>query len=179
MQTVFREAFDLSQRGEPFTIATVVHTKGSTPQKSGAKLLIRKDGSGVGTLGGGCVEGDIWFAAKEIMRDHGGAEYRDYYLNEEIAAQDGLVCGGTMYFLIDPVWEPQEFSPIARDIVNAYEGGDSVAMATLIKPGAGGRHRRCQAAHSRRWSVPGNLGQARVGSSGGGDGQASGRIRPV
>ena len=138
MQSVFRESLELSQKGEPFAIATVVHTKGSSPQKAGAKLLIRKDGSGVGTLGGGCVEGDIWFAAKEIMRDHGAAEYRDYYLNEEIAAKDGLVCGGTMYFLIDPVWEPQEFSPIARDIVNAYEGGDPVALATIIKPGAGG-----------------------------------------
>ena len=135
MQPVFREAASLSQKGEPFTIATVVRTRGSTPQKAGSKLLIRQDGSGVGTLGGGCVEGDIWFAAKEIMRDHGGTEYRDYYLNEDIAARDGLVCGGTMYFLIDPVWGPQEFSPIARDIVNAYEGGESVALATLVKPG--------------------------------------------
>ena len=71
MQPVYREALKLSQKGEPFTIATVVHTKGSSPQKPGAKLLIRQDGSGVGTLGGGCVEGDIWFAAKEIMREQG------------------------------------------------------------------------------------------------------------
>ncbi len=138
MQPVFREAATLCQRHEPFTIATVVRTKGSTPQKAGAKLLVRKDGSGVGTLGGGCVEGDIWFAAKEIMRDHGDAEYRDYYLNEDIAARDGLVCGGTMYFFIDPIWEPDSFSSIARDIVDAYEGGDSVALATLIKPADGG-----------------------------------------
>ncbi len=138
MQPVFREALKLSELGEPFTIATVVGTKGSTPQKPGAKLLVRKDGSGVGTLGGGCVEGDIWFAVKEIMRDHGGAEYKEYYLNEEIAARDGLVCGGTMYFLIDPVWEPQKFLPVAQDIVHAYDGGDSVALATLIKPGTAG-----------------------------------------
>ena len=137
MQPVFREAVTLCQKGEPFTIATVVRTKGSTPQKAGSKLLIRKDGSGVGTLGGGCVEGDIWFAAKEIMRHQGGAEYRDYYMNEDIAARDGLVCGGTMYFFIDPVWEPREFLPIAQGIVRAYEGADSVALATLLKPGAG------------------------------------------
>ena len=135
---MFREALNLSRQGEPFTIATVVHTKGSSPQKPGAKLLIRKDGSGVGTLGGGCVEGDIWFAAKEIMREHGGAEYKDYYLNEEIAARDGLVCGGTMYFLIDPVWEPGKFLPVAQQIVHAYEGADSVSLATLIKPGPAG-----------------------------------------
>ncbi|MEE8442618.1 MAG: XdhC family protein [Dehalococcoidia bacterium] len=157
MQTVFREAVTLSQKGEPFTIATVVHTKGSTPQKAGAKLLVRKDGTGVGTLGGGCVEGDIWFAAKEIMRRHGGAEYRDYFLNEEIAARDGLVCGGTMYFFIEPVWEPWEFY---RDIVGAYEGGDSAAQATLLKPGTGGGTVGARLAIHGDGSIQGTLGRA-------------------
>ena len=57
MEEVFREALNLSKKGESYVIATVVDTKGSTPQKPGAKLLVREDGSGVGTLGGGCVEG--------------------------------------------------------------------------------------------------------------------------
>ena len=138
MEPVYREALKLSEQGEPYVIATVVRTKGSTPQKAGAKLLIRKDGSGVGTLGGGCVEGDIWFAAKEALRRHEGPEYRDYYLNEEIAARDGLVCGGTMYFFIDPVWEPEAMLPVSKDIVGAYEGRQPVALATLIKVGSQG-----------------------------------------
>jgi len=135
MQPVFREAVALSAKGEPFSIATVVRTKGSTPQKPGAKLLIRQDGSAVGTLGGGCVEGDIWFAAKEIMRHRGGPEYKEYYLNEEIAAHDGLVCGGTMYFFIEPVWKPGQFLGVAQDITRAYEGHGPVAMATVITAG--------------------------------------------
>ena len=53
--------------------------------------------------GGGCVEGDIWFAAKEMLRQGGGPEFKDYYLNEDIAARDGLVCGGTMYFYLEAV----------------------------------------------------------------------------
>ena len=138
MEPVFREAAALAEKGEPFVLATVVGTKGSTPQKAGAKLLIRKDGSAVGTLGGGCVEGDIWFAAKEILKHKGGPEYKDYYLNEEIAAHDGLVCGGTMYFLLDPVWEPAVFLPVARDIVSAYDGDGTVALATVVKPGSMG-----------------------------------------
>ena len=138
MEPVYREALKLSEQGEPYVIATVVRTKGSTPQKAGAKLLIRKDGSGVGTLGGGCVEGDIWFAAKEALRRHEGPEYRNYYLNEEIAARDGLVCGGTMYFFIDPVWESETMLPVSRDIVGAYEGRQSVALATLTKVGSQG-----------------------------------------
>ena len=134
MKEVFHEAASQLELERPVVVATVVHTKGSTPQKPGAKLLVRNDGSGVGTLGGGCVEGDIWFAANELLKRGGTAEYREYNLNEELAAEDGLVCGGTMYFLIDPVYEPAQYESYARQIDAAYEGGAPVAMASLIKP---------------------------------------------
>ena len=137
MYDVFRETVRVLEQDQSCVLATVVRTKGSTPQKPGAKLLVRADGSGVGTLGGGCVEGDIWFAAKMLLREGGGAELKDYFLNEELAARDGLVCGGTMYFLLDPVREPQSFLPYAQEIVSAYEGGVPVALATLMKPPPG------------------------------------------
>ena len=137
MEDVFREAKTQLEKGQPVVVATVVRTKGSTPQKPGAKLLVRNDGSGVGTLGGGCVEGDIWFAAKELMKRGGSAEHRDYQLNEDLAAQDGLVCGGTMYFLIDPIYRPDKYLSYADEINRAYEGESSVALATLLKPAAG------------------------------------------
>ena len=66
MKEVIDGAIELLGDGQPCVLATVVRTKGSTPQKAGAMLLVRQDGTGVGTLGGGCVEGDIWFAAQEI-----------------------------------------------------------------------------------------------------------------
>ncbi len=138
MRDVFEEAVTQLDRGGPVVVATVVRTKGSTPQKPGAKLLVREDGSGVGTLGGGCVEGDIWFAAKELMRRGGPAQHREYLLNEDLAAEDGLVCGGTMYFLIDPVYRPGELLPYAREIDAAYRGEGAVALATLIRPADGG-----------------------------------------
>ena len=134
MQDVFQEAVSLLNKGDPFVVATVVRTKGSTPQKPGAKLLVRVDGTGVGTLGGGCVEGDIWFAAKELMKNLGPAKHQDYILNEDLAAQDGLVCGGTMYFLIDPVYDSDQYSPFASDIKAAYDGSAPVALATIVKP---------------------------------------------
>lgn len=133
MEAVFREAVRVLERGEPCVIATVVRTLGSTPQKPGAKLLVRKDGSGVGTLGGGCVEGDIWFAARVLLREGGPPELREYHLNEELAARDGLVCGGTMHFLIDPIYEPASFLPLARAVLRAYEGGEPVAVATVLR----------------------------------------------
>ena len=134
MREVFRAAVDELEKGEPVVVATVVRTKGSTPQKPGAKLLVRRDASGVGTLGGGCVEGDIWFAANQLMKRGGPSEYRDYELNEDLAAEDGLVCGGTMFFLIDPVYRPDDYLDIAREIDGAYRGEGAVAVASLVQP---------------------------------------------
>ena len=76
MHEVFQEAINILDKDDPIVVATVIRTKGSTPQKPGSKLLVRKDGTGVGTLGGGCVEGDIWFAASELMKRGGTSEYR-------------------------------------------------------------------------------------------------------
>ena len=137
MKEVIQEAVRLAETEEPAVLATVVRTKGSTPQKPGAKLLVRKDGTGVGTLGGGCVEGDIWYAAKEILRRKGGPEFKDYFLNEEIAARDGLVCGGTMYFFIEPLWKPGDFLPFGREMMGAYESGNPVSVAMVLKADSG------------------------------------------
>ena len=141
MQEVFHEAVNRLEKGESVVVATVIRTKGSTPQKPGAKLLVRQDGTGAGTLGGGCVEGDIWFAAKQLMQQGGEAEYREYELNEELAAEDGLVCGGTMYFLIDPVYTPEDYLPYAKEIDFAYKGGGAVALASVTKSGSDGKSR--------------------------------------
>ena len=132
MKEVIQEAVKLLREEQPCVLATVVRTKGSTPQKSGSMLLVRQDGSGVGTLGGGCVEGDIWYAAREMLRNHGGPEFKDYFLNEDIAARDGLVCGGTMYFYLEPMYEPDAFLDIGNKVINAYEGGEPVGLATVV-----------------------------------------------
>ena len=137
MQDVFREAVNLLEKDDQMVVATVIRTKGSTPQKPGAKLLVRRDGTGVGTLGGGCVEGDIWFEATQLMKRGGDTQYREYELNEDLAAEDGLVCGGTMFFLIDPIYSPNEYLPYAREIEAAYQGKGPVAVANLIKPAPG------------------------------------------
>ncbi len=137
MEQVFRAASDELTAGNDMVIATVVKTSGSTPQKPGAKLLVRADGSGVGTLGGGCVEGDIWFAASQLLKSGGPAEMRDYELNEDLAAQDGLVCGGTMYFLLDPLRTQESGHDFNSEVIAAYEGGAPVAIASLMKTPSG------------------------------------------
>ncbi len=137
MREAIQEAVNQLESGNPCVLATVVRTKGSTPQKAGAMLLVRQDGSAVGTLGGGCVEGDIWFAAREILRNQGGPEFKDYYLNEDIAARDGLVCGGTMYFYLEPFWDSDDFADIGNELMGAYDGAEPAALATVVRSDGG------------------------------------------
>ncbi|MCK6620041.1 MAG: XdhC family protein [Calditrichaceae bacterium] len=138
MQEIYTEAVKLISQNQPFALATVVRCKGSTPQKPGAKMLIRADGSAIGTLGGGCVEGDIWAIATEMLRKKEPPQFRSYTLNEELAAEDGLVCGGTMYFWIEPVYPGDAVLPFMLPILEAIAGGKPLALATVVKAGSGG-----------------------------------------
>ena len=166
MESVFRAAVDEAKSGDDHVIATVVRTSGSTPQKAGAKLLVRKDGSGVGTLGGGCVEGDIWFAARQLLKRGGSAEMRDYELNEELAAQDGLVCGGTMYFLIDPVRGKNSYGEFAAEVVAAYEGGAPVALVNImVAPESSGLSVGNKMLVRENGSTQGSLGDEKLDSA--------------
>ena len=162
MKEAIQEAVNLLSDGQPCVLATVVRTQGSTPQKSGAMLLVREDGTGVGTLGGGCVEGDIWFAAREILHNHGGPEFKNYYLNEDIAARDGLVCGGTMYFYLEPFWEGTDFLEIGAQVLEAYEGGDAVALATVVNVTAGATNLGAKLLLRLDGSVAGSLGSSQL-----------------
>ncbi|WP_347273786.1 XdhC/CoxI family protein [Candidatus Kuenenia sp.] len=139
MYEIFKEILRLAETKEPCVLVTVVCTKGSTPQKDGAKMLILKDGSSIGALGGGCIEGEIWSQAKQLLKENGMPVLRTYDLNEEFSARDGMVCGGTMSFFIDPLITPHSFEIFAKEILLAYEGYASLALATVVND-RGGKH---------------------------------------
>jgi xanthine dehydrogenase accessory factor len=87
-------------QGARAAMATVVKTSGSTPQQTGAKMVIFDDGSFIGTVGGGCVEADIWAEAKEVLR-HGKMDIYEFNLADDYEDSEGMVCGGTMWVLIE------------------------------------------------------------------------------
>jgi xanthine dehydrogenase accessory factor len=87
-------------RGARAAMATVVKTRGSTPQQAGAKMVIFDDGSFIGTVGGGCVEADIWADARDVLRT-GKTDIYHFNLNDEYADAEGMVCGGQMDVLIE------------------------------------------------------------------------------
>src|SRR5438067_9455209 len=71
MDAIYHDVLELLKRREPFALATVVHTSGSTPQKAGARAIFLPDGRVLGTLGGGCMEAEARRRALELIRDEG------------------------------------------------------------------------------------------------------------
>jgi xanthine dehydrogenase accessory factor len=102
MREVLEAALRAEAAGEPVALVTVVSTKGSTPQKAGAKMLVHADGRLVGTIGGGCLEAEMTRRARLAIEDR-RVVVASYDLTPEEAGDDGLVCGGRMEVLIEPV----------------------------------------------------------------------------
>ena len=90
------------ESGVPFVLATVVKTEGSAPRKAGAKMLVRSDGSMVGSVGGGALEHAVVEAAKEILCSR-ESKLLSYRLQPDL----GMACGGTADVFIESVLPAQ------------------------------------------------------------------------
>src|SRR6266851_7745826 len=95
----------LRSEGSRGAAATIVNVRGSVPSFETAKMLIRDDGSIVGTVGGGCVEAEVWQAAREVMESEKPRTIT-FNLNQNPKYDTGLVCGGTVDIFIEPVLPP-------------------------------------------------------------------------
>src|SRR5262245_19388157 len=102
MKDVFEAALHAARTGEKAALVTVIDTEGSTPQKAGAKMVVYPDGRIVGTIGGGCVEAEMTWRARQAIEDR-RAQMASYELTADQAGEDGLVCGGRMQVFIEPV----------------------------------------------------------------------------
>jgi len=105
-QDLYKLIGDANARGERVVVATVAHTRGSTPQRRGAKMLFFENGETAGTVGGGCVEAEVWADARETMRK-GLPSLHRFALTADEASEEGMVCGGTMDIFID-IWNPSQ-----------------------------------------------------------------------
>lgn len=106
-------AFDAQQQ---VVLATVAQTRGSTPRKTGAKMLVRQDGTFVGTIGGGCGEAEVWQEAMEAL-DDGQPRIVTVDLTEPTDGED-KICGGIMRVFVErlepelePGLEPETAAP--------------------------------------------------------------------
>ena len=98
---VYEELLRLRKLGQKCAIATIVQVRGSIPSYESAKLLVREDGSMIGTIGGGCVEAEVWNAAREVDREGAAPPSRLQSRAECGLRHNGLICGGQLGRILD------------------------------------------------------------------------------
>jgi xanthine dehydrogenase accessory factor len=99
---IYQEIVTLRTAGRRGALATITSVRGSIPSFQTSKMLVRDDGSIVGTIGGGCVEAEVWQAAREVMEEE-KPRTLTFNLNQNPKYDTGLVCGGTLEVFIEPV----------------------------------------------------------------------------
>ena len=99
---LFEEIVRMRKAGQRGALATIVHTNGSIPSYESSRMLVREDGSVAGTIGGGCVEAEVWAAAKEVMQQEQPRKMT-FNLNHDADYDVGLICGGTLEIFVEPL----------------------------------------------------------------------------
>jgi xanthine dehydrogenase accessory factor len=102
---IYEQIVQLRREGRRGAVATITNVRGSIPSFQTAKMLVRDDGSIAGTIGGGCVEAEVWQAAREVMEEEKPRSLT-FNLNNNPKYDTGLVCGGTLEIFIEPVLPP-------------------------------------------------------------------------
>ena len=129
----------------PFVLALISGTKGSSPQRIGAKALFFPDGKIVGTLGGGCLEAEVHSRAKKAMKSGQAATF-DMVLDHNFGWDDGLICGGSVSGLILPraaeaaeLW--RKLASVTQPVCWGVKKDFSIALAPLpaLSPSDGER----------------------------------------
>lgn len=99
---IFAEIAKLRKEGRKAALATIIQVQGSIPSYESSKILVRDDGSIVGTVGGGCVEAEVWSVAQDVMREEKPRRLH-FNLNSQPEYDNGLICGGSLDIFVEPI----------------------------------------------------------------------------
>lgn len=130
MNDVFAEILRLKQQGQRGALCTIVSSKGSLPMSGKAKMLVGEDGTMVGTVGGGCLEADVWAEAQRVLKKD-ISKIASFILTEQHAGESGLNCGGKVEIFIEPV-VPARMDDVFEEITRLRAQGEKGAIATVI-----------------------------------------------
>jgi xanthine dehydrogenase accessory factor len=129
MGNLYAEIVKALEKKERVALATLINRVGSAPRAVGAKYLVKQDGTSFGTIGGGCVEAEVWQGAQEVIqKGHAGVVHFD--LTSEQLAAGGLICGGTVDIFLEPLGEA--VLDIYREVARIKQKGGSAVLATLV-----------------------------------------------
>lgn len=137
MRELLHELLSTLEAGRAVTFTQLVETRGSTPQKAGAAMLVFPDGSQQGTLGGGCVEAEVKRRALAIL-PNGPAELMSFQLDSDYGWDDGLICGGRMQMLVDPLRPGADLS-YYRSLSQLLDTGRGGTQAVVFEAGEAGQ----------------------------------------
>jgi xanthine dehydrogenase accessory factor len=139
MRDLLRELTTVLSQGRHCVYCAVVDTRGSTPQKAGAAMLVFPDGRQRGTLGGGCVEAEVKQRALDVLARSGCPEVLTFCLDDNYGWDDGLICGGRMSMLVDPLVNRQGNvqGSYYQSFHELVERGRGCTEAVIIKEGVG------------------------------------------
>ncbi len=102
---IFEEVVRLRREGIPAALATIVGTRGSTPGRTTMRLLVLEDGTFLGTVGGGCLEAEVYDTALQVIADE-QPRTLTFRLTEKDSPDSGLMCGGEVTIFVEPVTTP-------------------------------------------------------------------------
>jgi len=102
MEDIFQEIVSIRSEGKIAAVATVINAKGSTPREIGSKMLIRNDGTVLGSIGGGSLEAQVCKEAMKVMKENRSTVLRFDLTGKEVA-EEGMICGGNMEVFVEPI----------------------------------------------------------------------------
>jgi xanthine dehydrogenase accessory factor len=130
---VYEAIDDYLSRGRGGTIATITKKLGAAPREEGAKMFIGDDGRLFGTIGGGCVEAEVWQEAKRVAGTQVVKVFR-YQMDGKLVEDEGMICGGNIDVLLEPIDE--RYRGLYGEVRGLEKNGKSALIVTRYKEGS-------------------------------------------
>jgi len=128
VQDIYQEIVERLRAGQGLGLASLVERQGSAPGSLGAKMIVSATGEAVGSIGGGCVEAEVWDAGREVQQT-GDASYLRFRLNSRDMAESGLICGGNVGILVEPL-DPAHL-PLYEAVLQSYDRGGAFVLTSF------------------------------------------------
>lgn len=151
MLDLAEELHEWLAEGREFAVATVVSVGGSAPRGPGAALAVDREGTVIGSVSGGCVEGAVYALCQEALAEGGTVVQRFGYSDEDAFAV-GLTCGGVLDIMVTPVGADAPARDALRTALTAAASGTPAALARVV------RGRPNSSARSCTWTPRGRTG---------------------
>ncbi|MFJ9894532.1 XdhC family protein [Streptomyces sp. NPDC091280] len=119
------------EQGRDFAVATVVAVGGSAPRQPGAALAVDADGTAIGSVSGGCVEGAVYDLCQQALQD-GETVLERFGYSDEDAFAVGLTCGGVIDILVTPVRATDPARPVITAALSTATSGGTAALARIV-----------------------------------------------